>query len=313
MTPAPEAHTVQLATREPVPVEAPVGGDVTVTLQAACPAGCDLRGLGLALTAPDGTETTANLASFAERASETAPITLRMPGRVGPHVWTVACPACERGRAHHPPTSLAFTITARPLTASLAIWSIPQPLVAGAHFALKVGVKSSAGCELAGQRVEICDAAGAVAARGVLGDTPWPGTTGLYWVDIAMNAPATPGLTSWSARFTGGDRGLPHAEAASSFELSTVAAPEHRLTVRVCEKATAAPVEDAIVRLGDFRAATDASGTAALELPEGRYKLSIWKSGYEAPETTIDVRADGTLEIEAMRLREEDPDAAWRA
>ncbi len=128
-----------------------------------------------------------------------------------------------------------------------------------------------------------------------------------------MDAPATPGVTSWSAHFAGCDNGLEHTQAAGSFELSTAAAPEHRLAVTVTERSTGAPVADAVVRLGDFRAATDASGTAELKLPKGRHNLAIWKSGYEVPEQTIEIPTDAAVEVQAERLPEDDPDAAWRA
>lgn len=68
--------------------------------------------------------------------------------------------------------------------------------------------------------------------------------------------------------------------------------PEHRLSVRVVEQETAAPVENALVRPGPYRTATGGSGIAELALPKGSYALNVWKSGYEAPITAITVDAD---------------------
>ncbi|MCC6777907.1 MAG: hypothetical protein IT537_14935 [Hyphomicrobiales bacterium] len=310
------AHAIRLATREPVPAEAPVGAEIDVTLQATCSAGCELRGLALTLTAPDGVARalplTTRVAGTREASvSETGPQTLRIPPRVGPHTWTVVCPA-QAGSAHSTAT-LTLTISATPLPASLAVWAIPEPVVAGARFTLKVGVRSSAGCALAGATVELRDADGGTVAHGALGAEPWSGTTALYWSEIAAAAPPTPGVHAWSAHFPGNDDGLPHAPACHRFELSTVAAPEHRLGVIVCDQESGAPIEGMIVRVDAFRATTDASGLAELTVPKGRCSVAVWKSGYEAPETTIDMRADARLAIAVTRLPQEDPDAAWRA
>ena len=305
-------HAIRLVLSEPAPAEAPVGSDVTVALRAACPEGCDLRGLSLAITAPDGAVAGHALAQFADGMNETAPVALRIPRCVGTHSWAVSCPAHEHGDVRHPQATLSIAIAARPHLASLAVWSIPQPLVAGERFALKVGVKSSGGCDLGGEAVEVCDAAGAVAARGVLGASPWPDTAALYWTEVPMPAPRAPGLSSWSARFAGCATGLPHESATSTFSLSTVAPPEHSLTVTVIEKGTATPVEDALVRLGDFRAATGRSGKAEIRLPKGSYNLVVWKVGYDAPPIAVDVQADAAVEVELLTVPEEDPDAAWR-
>ena len=64
-----------------------------------------------------------------------------------------------------------------------------MPVVAGEKFAIKVGAKSSSGRALAGGRVEVSDAQGAVVASATLGDAPWPGTEALYWTALEVPAP----------------------------------------------------------------------------------------------------------------------------
>jgi hypothetical protein len=90
-------HAIRLALCEPAPAEAPVGSEVTATLRASCPEGCDLRGLPLTIAAPDGTAATYDLAQFADGMNETAPVALRIPGYVGTHSWAVSRPAHEDG------------------------------------------------------------------------------------------------------------------------------------------------------------------------------------------------------------------------
>jgi hypothetical protein len=37
----------------------------------------------------------------------------------------------------------------------------------------------------------------------------------------------------------------------------------------------------------------------------------VWKAGFEAPEQTVQVDADMSVEVAAIALPEEDPDAIW--
>jgi hypothetical protein len=38
----------------------------------------------------------------------------------------------------------------------------------------------------------------------------------------------------------------------------------------------------------------------------------VWKSGYEAPTTTVAIDADVTIEVVVAVVPEENPDAAWQ-
>ena len=78
-------------------------------------------------------------------------------------------------------------------TISLAVWDVPMPAVAGETFSIKVGAKSSSGRALAGGRVEVSDAKGAVVASGALGGAPWADTEALYWTALDVPAPANAG------------------------------------------------------------------------------------------------------------------------
>jgi hypothetical protein len=194
---------------------------------------------------------------------------------------------------------------------SLAVWDIPAAIAAGEHFTVKVGAKSSAGCALAGCRIEVLDAAGAVVALGVLGVAPWPGTSALFWSEIELCAPSSPGLAPLAVRFTGDGLEESHEGSSSLFSVAVVAAPEHVLTVAVA--ADGGPLADAIVRAGPVRATTDATGRARLHLAKGRHELAVWKAGYDAPATPLMVEADAFVRIEACVLPQVDPDSVWTA
>jgi hypothetical protein len=196
-----------------------------------------------------------------------------------------------------------------PHAMSLAVWAVPETVVAGERFGIKIGAKSSADCALAGCRIDVLDGAGAVLASGCLGETPWPGTGALFWTDVTLDAPAAPGLLALQARFDPAALDQPHGGAAAPFSVAVVARPEHVLTVKV--SATGIPVEEAYVRLGPHRAVTDAAGMAQLKLPPGAYALTVWKAGYVAPVTPVEIGADAFVAVEARAQPEEDPDARW--
>jgi hypothetical protein len=192
---------------------------------------------------------------------------------------------------------------------SLAVWDIPTP-AAGERFAIKVGAKSSVGCALGAQRIEVFDGE-AVVATGRLSDAPWPGTDALFWAEVELRAPDKPGLVTLAVRFDAAELDEPHPGVLSPFKVAVVPKPEHTLTVRVL--AAGMPVEEAIVRLGPTRATTDASGVAAVKLAKGPYELVVWKAGYDAPVTPLTIDADAFVQIDARAVAESDPDAVWTA
>jgi hypothetical protein len=288
------------------PVEVAVGADFEMAVAVSCPAGCDLSGVSIDVMAPDGATSPVTAHNGARG------IALKAPLEVGEHIWRLSCAAHHSGGVHHEAGASAVAARTRPHETSLAVWAIPSPVVTGQRFAIKVGAKSTTGCDLAGKRIAVCDEAGAELASGALGDTPWPGTTALYWTELALAAPAEAGMFAWSVRFDATDLTVPHHGAASRFSIAIVQPPEHRLIVKVVAQDTAAPIENAQVRLGAYRAATGSSGLAELMMPKGSYHLDVWKSGYEAPTTMVAIAADITVEVAIAALPEENPDAAWQ-
>jgi hypothetical protein len=194
--------------------------------------------------------------------------------------------------------------------ASVAVWDIPTA-AAGERFVVKIGVKSLAGCAIGGCRLEVRDSAGEVAASGRLGAEPWPGTEALFWTEVELHAPAKPGQAAFSVRIDASSFDPPHRDAATAVRVPVVARPEHSLTVTVA--ADGRPVEDAIVRLGPYRATTDAAGRAEIKTAKGRYELVVWKAGYDAPITPVSIEADAAVRIDARALPEDDPDSHWTA
>jgi len=311
-------HRALVEISPPVSPELDAGADIILKVKVSCPQGCDLRGIPVTVMAADGVVITSELATFEETTNETADVAttaearwrvaLRAPGQVGEHAWTIVFPRHENEGAVHEEASCGASVTIRPHTTSMAVWDVPSPVVVNRLFTVKVGVKCSATCQLARRLIEVSDETGIRFGETRLGETPWPGTSALYVAEVELPAPATEGMSVWIARFPASEPGLPHEEASATFSFRTDRPPEHRVTVKVTDRETHAPVESVEVRLGVYRASTDAQGLAHLELPGGLYELDAWKVGYETLPRTVDVGRDLMLQVDAALAPEKNPD-----
>ncbi len=311
MTTELQRHATTIELGEPLPAEVAVGSDLVLKVKVSCSAGCDLRNLPLKVAAPEGVAATGALVTCNASVNESGDIAVKAPIRVGEQAWTIVFEVHEAGGIRHEECSLPVTIKTIAHETSLAVWDIPSPVVMRNRFAVKVGAKSAADCELKDTSIEVYDASGAVAARGRLGKTPWPGTSALYWAAVELIAPDHEGLSAWSVRFAATELALPHDASAAEFRVAVVRPPEHRLTVKVIDKDSKAPIEDVQIRLGVYRGATDPAGMAEIMMPKGVHDLHVWKAGYEVPARPVDIKKDTSVEVEATVVPEEDPDAAW--
>jgi hypothetical protein len=194
---------------------------------------------------------------------------------------------------------------------SLAVWDIPPAVAAGERYSVKLGAKSSAGCALGGCRAEVRDEAGTVLGYGRLGDVPWPETSGLYWAEIELIAPQQPGPVTLLTRLELAELEEPHDGASAPFSVSVVARAEHLLTVTVVSGGR--PVDEAYIRLGPYRATTDAAGVARVRLARGDYELVVWKAGYDTAPVRLAIAADTAVQVDARAMPQDDPDAVWTA
>jgi hypothetical protein len=120
-----------------------------------------------------------------------------------------------------------------------------------------------------------------VVAQGCLEETPYPGTTALYWTTIELTAPAREGMRTWSVEFEPREPDLPHERGSTTFSFLVVRPPEHRLTIKVIEKDTSGDGTDHAAR------------------------LVVWGSLRTRLEKNM------LIEVEVLSVPEEDPDAAW--
>lgn len=156
-----------------------------------------------------------------------------------------------------------------------------------------------------GWAIEFCDSSGVSVGVVRTGESPWPGTTGLYWTEAKLTAPAQKGQAVWTVGVAASDDGPPHIAASSSFGFVVVESPDHQITVNVVEEASGRPLANVWIRVGPYQAETDEAGRAAVHVATGRYELTVWKPGYKAPGRAIDVTGDLTVDVVAAEVPEE--------
>ena len=305
-------HAIALELKESVPEEIDAAADFSVAVRVASSCGCDHSAAPFKILERDHVRAVGELPNLTGENHDTAEIGMTAPEQVGEFEWILVVPAYEIEGLVHEETSLPFSFRTRRHGTGVAAWDNPSPVVIGETFRLKVGAKCTAACALTGNTIEIQDETGAHVASAVLGETPWQGTTALYWAVVEAAAPTEPGIFSWSLNFRAAESRVPHGSAACAFSFVTVLPPEHMVSVKVVERGTDLPVHDAHVRLGAYRGSTDETGLARFAVHTGEHRVFVWKPGYDTPERTIDVRKDGHVRIEAAVLPDDDPDAYWQ-
>lgn len=213
-----------------------------------------------------------------------------------------------------------------PHVTSVAVWGAPSPVAAGRRFTVTVGVKCAVGCPLAGQPVVIRDETGHDVGRGTLGAEPRAGTRALYAATVSLTAPPEPGVHTWTAASPASAGPSPagaaapsthpaaaaepqrHEAAACTLSFRAVEPPGNTVTVTVVDRDTEAPLADADVHLGVYRASTDAEGLARVEAPAGEYELYVRSPGYVPYTEPVTVTGDAALRVAAARVSEADLD-----
>jgi hypothetical protein len=304
MAKAARVHGERVCAVEVSPSEVDAGGELTVVVQASCPDGCDLKGQTVAIRDQDGAELAAaelgsvELIEVESDAYATGPLVLQAPLDVGEHIWRAVLTAAEKDGVLHEETATAFGFSTQAHRASVNVWGVPSAIAVGESFSFKVGIKCSAGCNLAGRRVAIFDHEGAPVAVGNLRDDPWPDTSALHFVELQAKAPREKGDYRWRVETPESESGVPHAAGSLTFAVKVVAAADHEVTVKAFDTETGAPIKGAHVLLHPYRALTDENGTAKVSVAKGTYKLFVSGFNYIAYENTIDVADDFTIRAE---------------
>jgi hypothetical protein len=275
------------------PREVDAGGELTVTVRVTCPDGFDLRGQRVSIRNRDGTDlATAALTEFDGGTCATCAFVVRAPLEVGEHTYRAVLGAHEKDGVLHEETSTEFSFAAKPHATSVNVWGLPSAIAAGERFRFKVGIKCSAGCKLTGRPLSVFDDEGAQVGAASLGDDIWPGTSALYFAEVAAQAPLRTGDHEWRVETPGSESHVPHAPGAFTFAVKVVSPPDHEVMVEALDAETQAPIKGAHVLLHPYRALTDERGVATVRVAKGRYKLFVSGFRYIAYEGFLDVAGD---------------------
>ncbi len=298
-------HKTSLSLVKEAPAELDAGTDMTLKVQVACSAGCDLRGHLVRLVNQDGIAVNEiELTGFDGTANETGEFLAKAPTQPGEYAWTAAFIAQEKEGVLHEGSSTPFSLRVIPHAPSIAVWDIPFPVVTGSRFQVKVGVSCSAGCKLTGQEIEISNHQGARVGTGVLGEEPWPGTSALYWAEVQLSAPGAEGYYDWTVKLPQSHMDLPHNASAYTWAFGTARPPEHIVTVQVVDEETQAPVPKAQLTLHatgvPYRSVTDDQGVGRFNVPQGEYTLYVMKRHYKDPQLAVAVAGDLTVKVDLV-------------
>jgi hypothetical protein len=279
--------------------EVDAGAELTLRAFVSCRHGCDLTGHSVSIRNQDGAElASAELTEFDGKAHVMSALVLRAPLEAGEHIYRAVLAAHEKDGVAHEETSTAFSFATTAHATSVSVWGLPSAIAAGERFALKVGIKCSAGCKLTGTALRIFDHDGAQVGSARLFDDIWPGTAALYFSEVEAQAPLKTGDYEWEVRAPASERGVPHAAGSFRFTVKVVSPPDYEVTVAAVDSATQAPINGAHVLLHPYRTSTDETGIAKVKVTGGRYKLFVSGFNYIPYAGHIDVAGDVTVRVE---------------
>ncbi len=179
-----------------------------------------------------------------------------------------------------------------PHAGELTVWDVPSTAVAGERFAVSVGARCSAGCDLAGRELSLFDQEGSPAGTVKLGHDIWPGTEALHFAEIEARAPLEAGSHQWEAKIAGWDAELPHAPGSFPLVVRVVSSPDCEVTVRAVDREKQTPIKGARVVMHPYRAVTDENGIAKVRVARGQYDILVSGSQYLPACASVEVTAD---------------------
>jgi hypothetical protein len=179
-----------------------------------------------------------------------------------------------------------------PHAVELTVWDVPAAAEAGERFAVSVGARCSAGCDLGGRELSLFDQEGSPAGTVKLGHAIWPGTEALYFAEVEARAPLEAGSHQWEAKIAGWDAELPHAPGSFPLIVRVVSSPDCEVTVRAVDREKQTPIKGARVVMHPYRAVTDDNGIARVRVARGQYDILVSGSQYLPACASVEVTAD---------------------
>jgi hypothetical protein len=274
------------------PGEVDAGGTITLSAEAVCTPAHDLSGRSLKVRDHNGTLVdTIPFTEFHGEVNMTSSATVDAPEEPGTYAWSATISEAA-GEALHVGEPTHFTVQVRAHATRVLVWDIPPAIEAGQQFGLKVGMKCSSGCDMAGRAFEIFDQTGTRVRVGTVSGELWPGSDGLYYAALEMTAPETEGLHGWRIDVPAATGRYPHQAASASFNVRTVAPAEFTVRVEAVDTEREEPLANMSVTMHPYRATTDAHGIAEVRVPKGTYSVYVSGPGYYPVQREMEVAGD---------------------
>lgn len=284
------------------------GSDMTLQVHVSFSPTCDLRGHILFIRDETGTPvSSAELTQFEGETHQTSELLVKAPVEPGEYTWSAVCPAVVKQDVLYEEASTRIPFVVKPHTTHVIVWDIPSAIVAGEPFRIRVGLKCSSECRLTDGNLFVYDQDGAQAAAGTLPHDKWP-ETGLYALEVKLEAPAAEGLHMWMVKTSGWSDGIPHGEGSVDFGVRVVPRAEHLVTVEAVDRLSQAPLSGAHVVMRPYNALTDDRGVAQMWVAKGAYRLFVSQTRYLTFRLPVDVDGNMTaraeLDLELVPERE---------
>lgn len=212
---------------------------------------------------------------------ETAPgtftgtVELTAPDTIGTHDFAVRLPSIETEGSSYPEVNEAFQLTVVAHRLAPVVWGLPNAVEPRSAFSLKVGAKCTSDCDARGWEVFVRNSDGSKVAAGKVGARIWPGTEGLRYAELTLDAPGQTGLFGYEATVHATGAALPHEPVWRKFNIRVAPPTDASLHVHVVDTETGEPLSGIKVVAGPFATRTGADGAAILAVPKGEHQVFV--------------------------------------
>jgi hypothetical protein len=299
-----EMHGQQVCAAEVSPEIVDAGAEMVLRAEVSCTPPCDLRGQSLEVKDQTGVDAgIIDLTEFDGETSTSGTLKVTAPLETGEYSWSTLCPAHSMQDVSYAQTSAVISFTVKPHTIRVLAWDIPTAVVGGEKFKMKIGIKCSSECRFADEEIGIEDFGiyshdREALATGKISGELWPGTSGLYFTEVELNAPATAGLYNWNVKCPGTDGKIPHTEGTTGFGLRVVNPPECLVSIETIDKESQTPLKGVRVVMHPYAAVSDEYGIAQLRVAKGTYRLFVAQTSYLTFGLPVEVTADMNVKAE---------------
>jgi len=286
-------HTVRVMLFSPEKSELFSSVEVRLQFVVVCEEGCDLTGGVLKIFSEDGTAIgEVAISAFKDGVNYSECLTWKSPSQPGEHTLKAVF---SREDGVHSETSHELTLSVKPHPVDVVAWVATSPVIAGERFKVFVGAKCTVGCSLRNSLMRVASQTGDVVGEVRLSGSRLPGTS-IEYEEIELTAPKGEGAYTWSVCFSPQEPVTTHEERCSEFSFRVVPKPEITVTVRVLERSSRKPIENAAVALDRYVTYTNSDGVAVFHTVKGRFKLVVYHPYYTDFETEVSVTEDTELE-----------------